>query len=213
MDEHLKWHDDLKIENLLKNIHKNNMLGFYLETKVELINKIKELTPKGSVVGVGDSMTLFETGVIDLLRTDDYLFLDKYNEDLTRKEKDEMYAKNFTADTFISGTNAITEKGELYNVDGYGNRVAPISFGPKQVIIVIGINKIVKDLDAAEKRVKNTAAPIDAKRLNKDTPCTKVGYCVDCKSEDRICNHIAIIKRHMIKDRIKIMIVDESLGY
>ncbi|PRX34704.1 YkgG family uncharacterized protein [Orenia metallireducens] len=213
MDENIKWYHDLQIRRLLDNISDNNMQGFYVKTRKELLTKVNELIPKGSVVGVGDSMTLFETGIIDLLRQKDYIFLDKYQENLTRTEKDQLYSDVFSADSFLCSTNAITEEGELYNIDGYGNRVAAMIFGPKQVIIVAGKNKIVKDLEEAKNRVKNIAAPIDAKRLNKNTPCTKVGYCVDCNSKDRICNNITIIKKQLKKDRIKIIIVDENLGY
>jgi len=213
MDQNIKWYHDLQIRRLLDNISDNNMQGFYVKTRKELLTKVNELIPKGSVVGVGDSMTLFETGIIDLLRQEDYIFLDKYQENITRAEKDQLYSDVFSADFFLCSTNAITEEGELYNIDGYGNRVAAMIFGPKQVIIVAGKNKIVKDLEEAKNRVKNIAAPIDAKRLNKNTPCTKVGYCVDCNSKDRICNNITIIKKQLKKDRIKIIIVDQNLGY
>lgn len=182
MDDHVKWFRKSQIERLLKNLKNNNMKGFYVKTREELINKIKQLIQEESLIGVGDSMTLFETGIIDLLRHGDYNFLDKYKENLSRVEKDKIYSDTFSADSFLCSTNAITEKGELYNIDGYGNRVAAMIFGPKQVIVVAGINKIVKNLEEAKSRVKNIAAPIDAKRLNKDTPCTEVGYCVDCNS-------------------------------
>lgn len=99
--------------------------------------------------------------------------------------------KNFSADTFMCSTKSLTESGELYNIDGNGSKVAPIIYGPKQVILVVGINKIVRDIEEAEKRVRQYSAPIDAKRLGKDTPCTILGYCVDCKSPNRICNDFA----------------------
>ncbi|WP_230869476.1 lactate utilization protein [Iocasia frigidifontis] len=124
MDENIKWHQAMKIERILDNIRNNNMKGFYVKTREDLINKIKELVSERSVVGVGDSMTLFETGIIDLLRKENYIFLDKYKEGLTRAEKDKLYSDIFSADTFLCSTNAITEKGELYNIDGYGNRVS-----------------------------------------------------------------------------------------
>ncbi|MEW9097269.1 MAG: lactate utilization protein [Clostridiaceae bacterium] len=215
MDKNVQWHQDLKVSELLKSLEKNNMKGFYIKTKEELIEKIKELIPHSSLVGVGDSMTLFETGIINLLRNGDYVFLDKYEEGLSMEDKNKLYTQCFSADTFLCSVNAITEKGELYNVDGYGARVAPMIFGPKQVIIVAGKNKIVKDLKEAENRIKNIAAPIDAKRLNKDTPCVKLGYCVDCQSQDRICNTYVVIKRQFdfLKDRIKVIIIDENLGY
>lgn len=107
----------------------------------------------------------------------------------------------------------MTEEGELYNIDGNGSRVAAMLYGPAQVILIAGINKIVKNLAAAEQRVRHYAAPLDAKRLGKDTPCTKLGYCVDCQSDNRICNDFVVIRRQFTKGRIKVMIVNKALGY
>ncbi|EQB87110.1 membrane protein [Clostridium sp. BL8] len=189
------------------------MEGYFIKDEDELKELLQELITENSVVGVGDSMTLFQTGVISFLRNGNYTFLDKYKEDITSEEKKKIYIENFSADTFLCSTNALTEEGELYNIDGNGSRVAPMLYGPKQVIIVTGINKIVKDIEAAEKRVRNYAAPIDAKRLGKNTPCTTLGYCVDCKSPERICNDFTIIRGQFIKGRIKVIILGKSLGY
>ncbi len=213
MDESVLWYKEKLIDRTIKNLNKRNMKGFFVKNKSELIKLLEEFIDEKSTVGVGDSMTLFETGVIDILRKGDYVFLDKYREGVTSEEKKEIYLQNFSADTFMCSTNALTEDGELYNIDGNGSRVAPMIYGPKQVIIVAGINKIVKNIDEAERRVRNYAAPIDAKRLKKDTPCTTLGYCVDCKSPNRICNDFTIIRGQFIKDRIKIIIVGEQLGY
>jgi L-lactate utilization protein LutB len=213
VDKNVSWYIEEQIQRTINNLNKGNMEGYYVEDEEELMEKLKEFIPENSIVGVGDSMTLFETGVIDFLRKGKFVFLDKYKENLTKEEKRDIYLKNFSADTFISSTNAITEKGELYNIDGNGTRVAPMIYGPKQVIIVAGINKIVKDIEEAERRVRSYAAPIDAKRLNKDTPCTKIGYCVDCSSPNRICNDFVVIKGQFIKGRIKIIIVGKQLGY
>jgi hypothetical protein len=189
------------------------MEGFFVKDDKELKELLRELIAENSVVGVGDSMTLFETGVIDFLRNGNYTFLDKYRENITSEEKKNIYIQNFSADTFMCSTNALTENGELYNIDGNGSRVAPMIYGPKQVILVTGINKIVKDIGAAEKRVRNYAAPIDAKRLGKNTPCTTLGYCVECKSPNRICNDFTIIRGQFDKNRIKVIIVGKQLGY
>ena len=213
MDKNITWYIEKQVERTIKNLNSRNMEGYYVNTREQLFQKLKEFIVEGSTVGVGDSMTLFETNIIDFLRDGSFNFLDKYKEKLTKDEKREIYIKNFSADTFICSTNAITETGELYNIDGNGSRVAPMIYGPKQVVIVAGINKIVKDLDEAEKRVRQYAAPIDAKRLNKDTPCTKLGYCTDCKSPNRICNDFVIIKGQFIKGRIKVVILGEALGY
>ncbi len=213
MDNDVLWHIEKQIDRTIDNLRKHNMGGFFVKDDIELIELLKELIIDNSVVGVGDSMTLFETGVIDFLRKGNYTFLDKYSEGITSEERKQIYIQNFSADTFICSTNALTENGELYNIDGNGSRVAPMIYGPKQVILVTGINKIVKDIEQAEKRVRNYSAPIDAKRLNKNTPCTTLGYCIDCKNPNRICNAFTIIRGQFIKDRIKVIIVGKQLGY
>ncbi|MCW6109516.1 lactate utilization protein [Clostridium sporogenes] len=213
MDKNIAWYIKKQVERTIKNLNSRNMEGYYVNNINQLFEKLKDLIPEGSIVGVGDSVTLFETGVIDFLRSGNFNFLDKYQDKLTSDEKREIYIKNFSTDTFICSTNAITESGELYNIDGNGSRVAPMIYGPKQVILIVGINKIVKNIEEAESRVRSYAAPIDAKRLNKDTPCTKLGYCVDCKSSNRICNDFVVIRGQFIKGRIKVLILGESLGY
>lgn len=213
MDKNVAWYIEKQVERTIKNLNSRNMEGYYVNNREQLFQYLKEFIAEGSTVGVGDSMTLFETNIIDFLRDGSFNFLDKYEEKLTKDEKREIYIKNFSADTFICSTNAITESGELYNIDGNGSRVAPMIYGPKQVIIIAGINKIVKDLEEAEARVRQFAAPVDAKRLNKDTPCTKLGYCIDCNSPNRICNDFVVIKGQFIKGRIKVVIVGEALGY
>ncbi|MBU5298767.1 lactate utilization protein [Clostridium sporogenes] len=213
MDKNVAWYIEKQAERTIKNLNSRNMEGYYINNIEQLFKKLKELIPEGSIVGVGDSMTLFQAGVIDFLRSGNFNFLDKYQDKLTSDEKREIYINNFSTDTFICSTNAITESGELYNIDGNGSRVAPMIYGPKQVILIVGINKIVKNIEEAESRVRSYAAPIDAKRLNKDTPCTKLGYCVDCKSPNRICNDFVIIRGQFIKGRIKVLILGENLGY
>ncbi|GAA0086815.1 lactate utilization protein [Clostridium sp. CTA-7] len=213
MDKNVEWYIEKQVERTIKNLNSHNMEGYYVKSREELIKKLEELIEEGSIIGVGDSMTLFETGVIDFIRSGKFNFLDKYEENINRVEKREIYIKNFSADTFLCSTNALTESGELYNIDGNGSRVAPMIYGPEQVIIIAGTNKIVKDIEEAERRVRNYAAPIDAKRLNKDTPCTKLGSCVDCKSPNRICNDFVVIRGQFIKGRIKVLILNENLGY
>lgn len=213
MDNNLRWYIDKQVERTIENLKKHNMLGIYIRDRTELFKVLQDLIADGSTVGVGDSMSLFELGVIDFIRDKNVKFLDKYSEEYKGKDKKELYRANFSADTFLTGTNAITEKGELYNIDGNGSRVAPMIYGPDQVIVIVGVNKIVRDLDEAKNRVRQLAAPIDAKRLEKNTPCTKVGYCVDCTHEERICNDFVVITGQFQKDRIKVLIIDESLGY
>lgn len=213
MDENVLWYLEKQVSRTINNLSKRNMKGFYVDNASELNELLKQLIGENSIVGIGDSMTLFEAGTIEFLRKGKYIFLDKHREGITSKEKKQIYLQNFSSDTFICSTNALTEDGEIYNIDGNGSRVAPMIYGPKQVILVVGINKIVRNIEDAEKRVRNYSAPIDAKRLGKNTPCTVNGRCLDCKSPDRICNDFTIIRGQFIKDRIKVIIVGEQLGY
>jgi hypothetical protein len=213
MDHNVAWYIEKRVERTIAGLERNNINGFYVEDESQLLQKIKALVPEHSTAAVGDSMSLWETGIMDLLRNENYNFLDKYREGITRDEKKELYRQSFSADSFLSSTNALTEEGELYNIDGNCSRVAAMLYGPEQVIIVAGINKIVKNLEEAEERVRNYAAPLDAKRLHKKTPCASLGYCVDCKSEERICNDFVVIRRQFTKGRIKVVIVGKSLGY
>ncbi|MDD7796277.1 lactate utilization protein [Clostridium sp. 'White wine YQ'] len=213
MDSSIAYVKEKKIERVIDALNKNNMNGYLVNSKDELIDKIKELVKEGSKVACGGSMTLFETGVIEHLRSNRYDFLDRYEEGLTGEEIKNIFRQSFFSDAYFASSNAITESGEIYNVDGNGNRVAAILYGPDKVIIVAGINKIVKDLDEAIKRNRAVSAPANAKRLNKATPCTRVGYCMDCKSPDRICREYTVIKSQGDKDRIHVIFLNEELGY
>jgi hypothetical protein len=201
------------IDKLIDALEKNNMAGFFVNNEVELLKLLEKLIPNNATVGCGDSITLEQTGVFDFLQNGNYCFLDKHRNGITRDEKDEIYIKNFSVNTFVTGTNAVTMDGKIFNIDGNGSRIAPIIYGPKQVIIVIGINKIVNNVDDAIERTRQIAAPLDAKRLKKETPCTILNKCIDCKHEQRICNDFVLITRQFIKNRIKIIIVNKKLGY
>lgn len=213
MDENLSWVVEKRVERVIKNLEKNNMKGYYVKDENEALKKIKEILKEGSTVTIGGSKSLFEVGAIELLREEKYKFLDRYKEGITNEERGKIYRDAFFVDTYLCSTNAITESGELYNIDGNGNRVAAMIFGPKEVIIIAGINKVVKNMEEAENRLKNIAAPANAKRFNLDTPCAKVGYCMDCNSNSRICSSYTILKKQKEKGRIKVIIVNKNLGY
>lgn len=213
MNTPITWYLKKQVERTIHNLEKHNIHGIYVEEEEQLQETIKQLVAEHATVAVGDSVTLFKTGIIALLRNGDYCFLDKYREGITSAEKKEIYRKTFSADTFLCSSNAVTEEGELYNIDGNGSRVAAMIYGPDQVIIVAGINKIVRNLDEAEQRARQYAAPLDAKRLGKNTPCASLGYCVDCQKEERICNYFTVIKHQFTKGRITVIIVGKSLGY
>ena len=212
----------MNIEKTIENLRKNNMEAYFAENKEEALKIVESLIKKGETVSVGGSVTLNEIGVLSLLRNGNYEFLDRYKDGLSRDEITEVFKKSFFADSYITSTNALTEEGELYNVDGNANRVAAMLFGPKSVVVVAGKNKIVENLKSAEKRVKTVAAPKNVKRLGMKTYCSEKGVCMGaeddklcagCQSDDRICASYTVMARQRIKDRVKVIIVNEELGY
>ncbi|MBE6053904.1 MAG: lactate utilization protein [Clostridium sartagoforme] len=213
MDKNLKWVNEQRILRTIEELNKNNMNGYLVNTNEELIEKIKELVEENSTVACGGSMSLFETGVIDHLRSGRYKFLDRYEEGLSKEEVTRIFKESFFADAYFASSNAVTEDGKLYNVDGNGNRVAAMLFGPEKVILIVGVNKIVKNIDEAIKRNREISAPANAKRLNKITPCTKVGYCMDCKGKDTICREFTVISSQGNKERIHVIFMNEEIGY
>ena len=213
MDKNLKFVYEQRVKRTMENLEKNNIEAYYLQNEKEVLEFVKGFMKDGDTVSVGGSQTLFETGVIDYLRCGKYIFLDRYEENLTPEAIKNIFRKSFFADVYFTSSNAVTENGELYNVDGNGNRVAAMLYGPDQVIVIVGINKIVKDLEAAVERNKLISGPANNTRLNKNTPCTKVGTCMDCKNPERICNEYTVIKRQSKKGRIKVVIVNKELGY
>jgi hypothetical protein len=201
------------IKTTLDNLKRNNIQGYFLESNEELFPLLDKLILQGSTIGSGDSVTLEQLGVFDFIRNGNYIFYDKHVENLTSIEKKEIYIKNFSADSFITGCNAITADGKLVNIDGNGSRVAPMIYGPSQVIVIVGKNKIVQNINEAIERVRQIAAPLDAKRLDKETPCTKLDRCIDCKHPQRICNSFVVIARQFDRERIKVIIMNEDMGY
>jgi L-lactate utilization protein LutB len=204
---------DERIKKVILNLKHNNMAGYFVENKEELLQLIGTLMRNGEKVGCGDSVTLEETGVFNFVRNNDFNFYDKHQSDLTSDEKRAIYLENFDVDTFLTGTNAITLDGKLFNIDGNGSRVAPMLYGPKQVIVVVGINKLVDTVDDAVNRTRQIAAPLDAKRLKKNTPCTNLDKCIDCRHKQRICNDFVLITGQFVKDRIKVIIINQSYGF
>ncbi len=224
MDRNLKAIIQKRIEKTAKNLEKNNMQVHLVEKIEDVCPKVQELLADGDTVGVGGAMTLFESGIIDLLRSGKYKFLDRYEQGLSPEQLNRVFIDSFSADAYICSSNAVTENGELYNVDGNSNRVAAICFGPKSVIIIVGYNKIVGNLDDAIKRVKTTAAPANCERLSCQTYCMEKGECMSlwdsdqdmasgCGGQARICCNYVVSAYQRKKDRIKVIIVGEELGY
>ncbi len=222
MDNSKKTVIKKRIQRTGENLVKNNMEFYYAETKEDVRPLVESLIKKGDVITNGGTMTMAECGISDLLNSPDYTYLDRTGK--TREEVEEIYIKAFSADVYISSSNAITEDGVLYNVDGNSNRVAAIAYGPKSVIIIAGYNKIVKNLEEAELRVKREAAPPNCVRLDCPTPCKETGECISlskpdrqitdgCAGDGRICCNYLISAKQRHKGRIKVILVGEELGY
>ncbi|MGL4450434.1 MAG: lactate utilization protein [Sarcina sp.] len=213
MDKNVEWFIEKKVQKTIDALEKNNMAGYYVNSNDEIIKVVESIIKKGDTVTCGGSMTLFETGIIDYLRKENYEFLDRYKDGITAEETKKIYRAAFSSDAYFTSTNAITTDGHLYNVDGNGNRVAAMMYGPDKVIVICGINKIVNSVEEAIQRNRTVSAPINAKRLDRKTPCATVGYCMDCKSPERICKQYSLIKSQSVKDRIHVIFVNENLGY
>lgn len=222
MDENTIKVTKLRMEKTKKALESNNMQVFIANSKTEVTEIVKSLISENDLIGSGGSVTLKETGVMDMLRTGGYDFIDREN--YTPENINEFYIKCFSTDVYFTSSNAITENGELYNVDGNSNRVAAIAFGPKSVIVIAGCNKIVKNLDDAIKRVKTIAAPANTSRLNCDTYCRDKGECLSlaqnckdmtcgCSGDGRICCNFLVSAKQRHKNRIKVILVAEPLGY
>lgn len=201
---------------------RNRMHVYYADNKAEALEQIKALLHPGEVVATGGSMSLAECGVMEMLRSGAYQFLDRAA--CKPEEMQAFYRKCFSADAYLCSSNAVTAKGELYNVDGNSNRVAAICFGPSRVIMVVGCNKLVPDLDAAIKRVKTCAAPPNTERLSCPTYCKETGSCISlsqpdpgmtdgCHGDGRICCNYLVSAQQRNPDRMHIILVAEPLGY
>lgn len=191
-------------------LQKNNFDAHYIKNTGELFKKLDGMIADGSSCSVGGSMSLFETGVVDYIKGRNLVYYDRYAENA---DIPKVFHDALNADFYFTSSNAITERGELYNMDGNGNRVAAIAYGPKKVIVIAGANKIVKDIHAAVKRNKEIAAPANATRYKKDLPCVKTGLCADCKNPGRICCQELISHYQLNKNRIAVLILPDFYGY
>ena len=203
----------INIETVVENLKKNNFAVHVAENKEEGAQIVRSLIEKGATIGVGGSVTIDQLEILDGLEADGHLIFNHNKAGLSPQQVLDFRRRELTADVFLMSTNALTEKGELVNIDGVGNRVAALAFGPKRVIVVAGTNKIVADVHAGIARIGSVAAPLNNKRLKKDMPCTKVGHCVDCQLPGRICNITTITKKRPPFTDIQIVLVKEELGY
>ena len=210
---------ELKIRRTMAALEKNNMHAYYAPSSADAVNIVESLLKEGDTISCGGSVTLDATGVKALMRSGKYNFLDR-EAVATDAERQVIYRKTFSADAFLTSSNAITENGELYNIDGGGNRVAAMLFGPEKVIVVAGYNKIVRDLEAAAVYVKSLTTPANALRLHLDTPCTHAAcpgtdgdMCAGCRSENRSCSLYTVMAYQRNKNRVHVVLVGEEVGY
>ncbi len=212
MNEMIQKRNVLLGKAVIANLAKRNMEGYYCATKAEALQKALELIPATDTVCWGGSVTIGEIGLVDAVKERNPV-IDR-DTATTMEEKVEIMRKGLTCDTFIMSTNAISEDGILVNIDGNGNRVASLIFGPKQVVIIAGINKVAKDLDSAIARARSTAAPINAQRFDGiQTPCAKTGVCSNCHAVDCMCCQVVITRHSRHAGRIKVILVGEDLGF
>lgn len=199
-------------EHVVKALESRNMEAYYVCTKEEALKKALELMKEGSSVGWGGSASIEEIGLKSAVRNGDYNLLDR-EAAKTPEESNRITHEVLSCDYFLTSSNAVSEDGILVNIDGNANRIAAICYGPKYVIMVVGVNKIVKSEADALSRARNEAAPVNAQRFGLDTPCSKTGCCYDCKSPDTVCCQFLTTRYSKAKNRIKVILVGEELGF
>jgi L-lactate utilization protein LutB len=214
MDIHQITYREKLAQHLIKNLNKRRLEASYAPSAAQARDEILAMIPNGATVSRGGSMSVVDMGLWEaLVHKPGVDVIDPFLPGLAPEVAQDRRRQSLLADFFITGTNAITLDGKLVNLDGQGNRVAAMCYGPKKVILVVGLNKVAPDLETAMARVKHHAAPINAIRLNRATPCVETGLCSDCKSPERICNMWSIIEGHLVANRIHVKLVGEDLGY
>lgn len=198
---------------MIKNLNRRNMEAFYCPTGKEAVMKVSELIADGSTVTWGGTVTVRQLGIPEVLKERETLNVLDRDAIETPEEKEAMYLRAFTADVYLTSANAISEDGVIVNIDGNGNRVAAITWGPKKVIFVIGLNKVAQTVEAALARARSTASPTNAQRFDIKTPCRTDGTCHNCNSPESICSYIHFLRNSRNKGRHVVVLVGENLGY
>lgn len=217
MYEPIERYWKVRLNDVKEALNANNFDAVVVDNAMEAKTRVLEkMIPETGAKSIswGGSLTFIATGIYDAVKeSDDLKVLDTFVKGLTAEEMLERRRQSLLVDLFVTGSNAVTETGQLVNLDMFGNRIGAITFGPKHVIILVGRNKIVADLDEAMFRIKNYAAPVNTMRLGKKTPCSKTSYCEECKSPDRICNTWTITEKSFPKGRVKVVLINEDMGF
>ena len=199
-------------QKLVDNLKKRHFEAFFCPTAQEAVEKVSALIPDNSSVTWGGSMTIRDMGLTRLLHQRSLRILDR-DEAQDRSEAQQIYREAFSCDYYLTSANAISEDGVIVNIDGNGNRVAALIYGPDKIVMIVGMNKLVSTVEDAVNRVSDIAAPANGVRLNKQTPCATTGFCHDCLSPECMCSHTVITRRCYTPDRIHVILVGEALGY
>ncbi len=209
MDRNIEKRNELLAQKVIKGLNSRNMTGYYAKDREEAKRIALSLIPEGSSVTMGGALSAHEIGLVEAVQNGRYAFIDRTKFENPR----EAMLAAYDADWFLSSANAMTDDGVLVNIDGNANRVSCIANGPKHVLFIVGMNKVCPDIDAAMKRARSVAAPINAQRFGLDTPCSKTGACMNCKSPDTICCQFLITRFSRHKDRIHVILVNDTLGF
>lgn len=196
---------------LIKNLNSRHFDAYYCADKASALRKALELIPEGAAVGWGGAMSAQQIGLIDAVKNGNYAAIDRIAAN-TPEEKQEAEKKCIFSDVFLTGANGLSLDGQMVNIDGFGNRVGAIIYGPKTVLVIAGMNKVADTLEDAVRRARTVAAPANQQRFMRNTPCSVTGFCADCKSDDCICNQIVITRNCRPAGRIKFILVGEELG-
>ena len=209
MQEMRTKRNDLLAASIIKGLESRNMTGYYAKSRQDALKIALDLIPQGSSVTNGGSMSIQEIGLVEALSKGNYNYINRE----TYEDKRAAALMAYDADVYLGSVNAISNDGILVNIDGNSNRVSAYAFGPKKLILVVGMNKVADDLDGAMKRARSEAATMNVQRFGLSTPCTGTGKCFDCKSPDTICCQFLITRYSRHKDRIHVILVDDVLGY
>ncbi len=209
MDQNIVKRNELLAQKVIKGLESRNMSGYYASDREEAKKIALSLIPEGSLVTMGGGQSVWDIGLPQALKEGNYNFLDR---NLVEDKRAAMLAA-YDADVFLASANAITEDGVMVNIDGNANRVSALAFGPKKLVLIVGMNKVCPDVDAAMKRARNVAAPINAQRFGLSTPCAKTGSCMNCKSPDTICCQFLVTRFSRHTGRIHVILVNDNLGF
>ncbi|MBO7251143.1 MAG: lactate utilization protein [Oscillospiraceae bacterium] len=212
MTEFTRKYYEKRAQVMVKNLQSRHFDAYYCATKEEALEKAISLIPAGASVGWGGALSAQQIGLLDAINQGNYVALDR-DKAANMQEREEIQRKCLLADWFITGANALSIDGQMVNIDGNGNRVAAIVYGPKQVLVIAGMNKVVDTLESAVIRARTVAAPMNKQRFPLQTPCEVTGTCADCKSDSCICNQILITRNSKPAGKIKVILVGEELGF